>query len=156
MSALFILKRVLDAFSRETGQYSVPKPCDCFDMIGGSSVGGYVPLCTFQYVQAFDLGAQMLTMPNSRLVAILLGIYELSVDQAIKVFIDTLPRIFNKAKKFTTFRAITGGTRYSSTYLAEVLASVEKRLGYGSSAIHFPRNVSREGKCITYVNPRLM
>ena len=38
LSALVILKRLMETIDRE----NPPKPCEYFDMIGGSSTGGYV------------------------------------------------------------------------------------------------------------------
>jgi patatin-like phospholipase/acyl hydrolase len=36
LSALLILQRLMEAIDPETP----PKPCECFDMIGGTSTGG--------------------------------------------------------------------------------------------------------------------
>jgi patatin-like phospholipase/acyl hydrolase len=36
LSSLYILKRLMEAVDRD----KPPKPCDCFDMIGGTSTGG--------------------------------------------------------------------------------------------------------------------
>jgi hypothetical protein len=38
LSALMILEQLMESINPETP----PKPCDCFDMIGGTSTGGYV------------------------------------------------------------------------------------------------------------------
>jgi patatin-like phospholipase/acyl hydrolase len=38
LSTLYILKNIMEAIDRE----NPPKPCDFFDMIGGTGSGGYV------------------------------------------------------------------------------------------------------------------
>lgn len=38
LSTLQILKQLMEVIDPE----SPPKPCDCFDMIGGTSTGGFV------------------------------------------------------------------------------------------------------------------
>ena len=40
LSSLHILKELMETVDRDTP----PKPCDYFDMIGGTSTGGYVSL----------------------------------------------------------------------------------------------------------------
>jgi patatin-like phospholipase/acyl hydrolase len=40
LSALLILHQLMERINPE----DPPKPCDCFDMIGGTSTGGYVTL----------------------------------------------------------------------------------------------------------------
>jgi Patatin-like phospholipase len=40
LSSLQILKQLMEAIGREAGLASAPKPCETFDMIGGTSTGG--------------------------------------------------------------------------------------------------------------------
>ena len=40
LSSLQILKQLMEAIALEAGLEDPPKPCDYFDMIGGTSTGG--------------------------------------------------------------------------------------------------------------------
>ena len=40
LSSLQILKVLMESIGSEAGLGSAPKPCDIFDMIGGTSTGG--------------------------------------------------------------------------------------------------------------------
>jgi patatin-like phospholipase/acyl hydrolase len=42
LSALMILEQLMDAVNPD----APPKPCDYFDMIGGTSTGGYIAIYT--------------------------------------------------------------------------------------------------------------
>ncbi|KAK0640003.1 Patatin group M-2 [Lasiodiplodia hormozganensis] len=64
LSSLLILKRLMEAID----PVNPPKPCDCFDMIGGTSTGG--------------------------LIALLLGRLRLTVDECISVYSELSPKIF--------------------------------------------------------------
>jgi patatin-like phospholipase/acyl hydrolase len=40
LSSLQVLKQLMERIGVEAGLESTPKPCDIFDMIGGTSTGG--------------------------------------------------------------------------------------------------------------------
>jgi patatin-like phospholipase/acyl hydrolase len=44
LTALLILQRIFESIKNDDGLPEVPKPCEYFDMIGGTSTGGYVTL----------------------------------------------------------------------------------------------------------------
>ncbi|KAH0267120.1 phospholipase, patatin family protein, partial [Aureobasidium melanogenum] len=69
LSSLYILQRIMDAIDPE----NPPKPCDCFDLIGGESTGG--------------------------LIAIMLGRLEMSVDECIKAYTDLSREVFHKKRR---------------------------------------------------------
>ncbi|KAG9662106.1 ankyrin, partial [Aureobasidium melanogenum] len=69
LSSLYILQRIMDAIDPE----NPPKPCDCFDLIGGTSTGG--------------------------LIAIMLGRLEMSVDECIKAYTDLSREVFHKKRR---------------------------------------------------------
>jgi patatin-like phospholipase/acyl hydrolase len=49
LSSLQILKQLMETIALSAGLSSPLRPCDYFDMIGGTSTGGYV--CLLRYVQ---------------------------------------------------------------------------------------------------------
>lgn len=42
MSSLMILQRVMETIRDKNNLADVPRPCEYFDLIGGTSTGGYV------------------------------------------------------------------------------------------------------------------
>ncbi|THY48275.1 FabD/lysophospholipase-like protein [Aureobasidium pullulans] len=70
LSTLYILKSIMDRLnhSRKQKQLAPVKPCDVFDLIGGTSTGG--------------------------LIAIMLGRLEMSVDECIKVYSGLIATVF--------------------------------------------------------------
>lgn len=42
LSSLLILENIMEHLRLEKGLNQVPRPCDYFDLIGGTSTGGYV------------------------------------------------------------------------------------------------------------------
>src|SRR4051812_25370191 len=66
LSSLYILKRLMELIDIN----NPPRPCECFDMIGGTSTGG--------------------------LVAIMLGRLGMTVNECIKAYEEWLPGIFSK------------------------------------------------------------
>lgn len=66
LSSLMVLKQLMEAIDPQ----HPPKPCDYFDMIGGTSTGG--------------------------LIAIMLGRMRLTVDECILAYSELAPRVFTK------------------------------------------------------------
>ena len=66
LSTLLILKQLMESIDSN----SPPKPCDYFDMIGGTSTGG--------------------------LIALMLGRMRLTVDECIAAYQQLSPKIFTK------------------------------------------------------------
>ncbi|KIJ39534.1 hypothetical protein M422DRAFT_174893, partial [Sphaerobolus stellatus SS14] len=42
MSELLVLKEIMDRVQSQEKLFSTPLPCEYFDMIGGTSTGGYI------------------------------------------------------------------------------------------------------------------
>ncbi|KAG5349858.1 hypothetical protein C0989_001592 [Termitomyces sp. Mn162] len=88
LSELFILEDIMNRIKAEKGLEEVPKPCEYFDVIGGTGTGG--------------------------LIAILLGRLCLSVEEAIGVYTEFAGRVFTERKhkwqngtfKANTFEAV--------------------------------------------------
>ncbi|KAJ5640825.1 hypothetical protein N7528_000450 [Penicillium herquei] len=70
LSSLFILRDVMNQLNRERDLSSILKPCDIFDLIGGTSTGG--------------------------LIAIMLGRLELSVDECIEAYGELIETVFGE------------------------------------------------------------
>src|SRR5271154_2300168 len=68
LSSLHILRQLMENIN--PGAETIPKPCDYFDLIGGTSTGG--------------------------LIAIMLGRLELSVDECIDAYEQLCPKVFSK------------------------------------------------------------
>ena len=68
LSALAILKRLMETINPE----DPPKPCNYFDMIGGTSTGG--------------------------LMAIMLGRLEMDIDDGIEAYVALSDRVFKKKR----------------------------------------------------------
>ncbi|THW41632.1 FabD/lysophospholipase-like protein [Aureobasidium pullulans] len=88
LSTLYILKSIMDRLnhSRKQKQLAPVKPCDVFDLIGGTSTGGYdlFFLC---------LGSVCIDSQH-RLIAIMLGRLEMSVDECIKAYSGLIATVF--------------------------------------------------------------
>ncbi|KAH7340857.1 acyl transferase/acyl hydrolase/lysophospholipase [Rhizoctonia solani] len=72
LSSLLILKEIMGRVKRDEGLDQVPRPCDYFDIIGGTSTGG--------------------------LIAIMLGRLRMSVSDAIKAYVSLSEEIFSEQK----------------------------------------------------------
>ncbi|MCJ1468429.1 hypothetical protein MMC07_007057 [Pseudocyphellaria aurata] len=72
LSSLAILKRLLEIVN----PVAPPKPCEYFDMIGGTSTGG--------------------------LIAIMLGRLEMTIDECIDAYVDMFDRLFQKRRRRIT------------------------------------------------------
>lgn len=87
LSTLYVLKHIMDNLNHEREDASLPKvkPCEVFDLIGGTSTGGYVRRCP------------AVTPSNkSRLIAIMLGRLEMDVDECISKYCNLMKTIFAK------------------------------------------------------------
>ena len=73
MSELVILQQLMLGIQQEQHLAQTPKPCEIFDLIGGTSTGG--------------------------LIAMLLGRLQLSVDEALNEYARMGEKIFSKKKK---------------------------------------------------------
>ncbi|CAE6425927.1 unnamed protein product [Rhizoctonia solani] len=72
LSSLLILREIMGRVKRDEGLPEAPRPCDYFDVIGGTSTGG--------------------------LIAIMLGRLRMTVSEAIEAYVKLSDRIFSKHK----------------------------------------------------------
>ena len=90
LSTLMILRTLMNRVNvgrSDRGQGPV-KPCQLFDLIGGTSTGGYV----FYFRIALSANRRV----PSRLIAILLGRLQLDVDECIAVYTSIFEKIFKQ------------------------------------------------------------
>ncbi|KAF4222147.1 hypothetical protein CNMCM5878_006742 [Aspergillus fumigatiaffinis] len=118
LSTLFILKTIMDRLNRERCDAKLPsvKPCQVFDLIGGTSTGG--------------------------LIAIMLGRLEMDVDECISAYIELTKVIFEEKLNLLPFGgALKIRSRFDSGKLKDAIMAVTARHGISGTE---PFNDGRE------------
>jgi predicted acylesterase/phospholipase RssA len=87
LSTLYILKGIMARLNYERQATNLPrvKPCEVFDLIGGTSTGGYV---------ASSVSARL--TDTSRLIAIMLGRLEMDVEECISTYSKLMETVFGE------------------------------------------------------------
>jgi patatin-like phospholipase/acyl hydrolase len=93
-----------------------PKPCDYFDMIGGTSTGG--------------------------LIAIMLGRLEMSVDQCIEAYTTLSEEIFAKESKARFRFSLRGDlkSQFDAKRLEKAIMKILQDVGMDENTLHFSPN----------------
>jgi patatin-like phospholipase/acyl hydrolase len=104
ISSLMILQRLMEAIDPK----DPPKPCDCFDLIGGTSTGG--------------------------LIAIMLGRMKLSVSQCIDAYSKLAPDAFTKLRHRVNIRGDTQG-RFDHVALEKGMRALLRKYRFGEDAL---------------------
>ncbi|KAG9672833.1 phospholipase, patatin family protein, partial [Aureobasidium melanogenum] len=99
LSSLYILQRIMDGIDSD----NPPKPCDYFDIIGGTSTGG--------------------------LIAIMLGRLEMSVDECIKTYTELSKDVFHKTRRIPIGFKGDLKERYDSEALEQAVKKVLRNRG---------------------------
>jgi predicted acylesterase/phospholipase RssA len=110
LSALIILEQLMETIDPE----SPPKPCDYFDMIGGTSTGGWVVAISADYRR---------TCWSASLIAIMLGRLKMSIDECIDAYLSLSDRVFQKKRHRVTAKGNIQG-RFDSEELARAVKEV--------------------------------
>ncbi|KAF2222994.1 acyl transferase/acyl hydrolase/lysophospholipase [Elsinoe ampelina] len=105
LSALLIIQKLMEQI--ESG--NPPKPCDYFDMIGGTSTGG--------------------------LIAIMLGRLEMSVEECIEAFLGLQEKIFTKKRHIPVGARGQIKERYSHDALEDGIKEIIQSKGKASEAL---------------------
>ncbi|KAL4808132.1 FabD/lysophospholipase-like protein [Aspergillus unguis] len=103
LSTLHILKSIMESIDRE----NPPKPCDFFDLIGGSGSGG--------------------------LLAIMLGRLKMDIDQCIIGYTRLCKHVFGKGKKRLSLTELTRSgkkPKHEAKRIEYALKSILKELGH--------------------------
>ncbi|EXJ74236.1 uncharacterized protein A1O5_02532 [Cladophialophora psammophila CBS 110553] len=129
LSSLFILKGLMTRlnFERQAVGLARVKPCDIFDLIGGTSTGG--------------------------IIAIMLGRLEMDVDECIKAYTAMMKKVF-KNKRSAFFVSITGNVkaRFSSKTLETAIKEVLRSKGFKEDDLLLDEaNPEATGKCKVFV-----
>ena len=93
----------------------VPKPCDYFDLIGGTSTGGCVALI----LTITSLLTRYTKLGYYRIIALMLGRLRMSADTAIAHYDDLVQQVFSDMKRW-------GNEKFKATKFEEVIKSVVK------------------------------
>ncbi|KAF2711453.1 FabD/lysophospholipase-like protein [Pleomassaria siparia CBS 279.74] len=104
LSALMILEQLMETVDPD----APPKPCDYFDMIGGTSTGG--------------------------LIAVMLGRLKMSVGDAIDAYLSLADRVFQKTAYGVTIQGRIQG-RFDSGELTQAVREVIKQQGLQEDAL---------------------
>lgn len=96
LSSLVILKRLMEVVNPD----APPKPCEYFDMIGGTSTGG--------------------------LIAIMLGRLEMNIDECIDAYVTLFDRVFRKKQHRVTINGHVQG-RFDTEELERSIRAIVKR-----------------------------
>ncbi|KAK7397938.1 hypothetical protein QQX98_012692 [Neonectria punicea] len=98
LSSLLILEHLMEAIRDAEKLAEVPRPCERFDMIGGTSTGG--------------------------IIAIMLGRLGMTVDECIRAYLKMAERAFTR--KWTALLPASPGGAFSATKLEEAIRDTVK------------------------------
>ena len=96
-----MLKEILYRIQQEKQLHDLPRPCDFFDLAGGTSTGGYVVDIAISILQH-------LMIASGRLIVIMLFRLQMSIDEAIDAYTTLTRNVFSEKKWFFqegTFKA---------------------------------------------------
>ena len=117
LSSLMILQQLMATIDPE----SPPKPCDYFDMIGGTSTGG--------------------------LIAVMLGRLRMTIEDCIEAYTSLSDRVFEKTAHRVTIRGKLQG-RFDATALENAIKQILKARGISEYSL---LKDSPDASCKVYV-----
>jgi patatin-like phospholipase/acyl hydrolase len=106
LSSLFILKQLMESVNPD----KPPRPCDHFDMIGGTSTGG--------------------------LIALMLGRLGLTVDECIQEYADLARKVFTKLHHRINVKGKVQG-RFNHVAIEDGVRGLLQRMGLEENALLF-------------------
>ena len=123
LSSLYILKRLMEAVDPD----KPPKPCEYFDMIGGTNTGGYYLLNLLNM-------AMMFTFYPS-IIAIMLGRLKMDVQQCINAYRTLAAEAFQCKEMSPEEAADQIRERFSSEELKAAIMTVLMEQGCDESTL---------------------
>jgi hypothetical protein len=133
LSTLYILRGIMNRLNdkREGQGLGKVKPCELFDLIAGTSTGGYVRL-----VPAITYRTYSLTRRDS-LIAIMLGRLEMTVEECITEYKNLMRIVFAKKQesRIPILPNMMINPRFSSEVLAKSIKSVVERAKIGDKPV---------------------
>jgi hypothetical protein len=127
LSELLILQEIMRRIQHDEKLAEMPSPCDYFDLIGGTSTGGYV-------IRNILNLSQPDTQTPSRIIALMLGRLQMSVPEAIIHYGTLAKRVFSSTK------LIGRDGKFRASKLEEVIKEIaEERLGDPDAPMMDPR-----------------
>ncbi|KAE8371346.1 acyl transferase/acyl hydrolase/lysophospholipase [Aspergillus bertholletiae] len=107
LSSLYILKNLMEQVAKAKGLEVIPKPCDFFDMIGGTSTGG--------------------------LIAIMLGHLHMSINECISAYLGIAEPVFTPIRRLPISLGLTGNIENAIKDMLKARGLDEEALFYDSS-----------------------
>jgi hypothetical protein len=92
----------------------LPKPCDCFDLIGGTSTGGCVALYIYDHLILLTRYTEFV---HYSIIALMLGRLRMDVDTAIEHYENLAKQVFSDMK-------LCGDGKFKAKKLKEAIQSV--------------------------------
>ena len=98
----------------EEPRSELPKPCDYFNLIGGTSTGGCVALYIYDHLMLLRRYTKFV---QYRIIALMLGRLRMDIDTAINHYDDLAKQVFSDMKRY-------GDGKVKAKKLEEVIQSV--------------------------------
>ncbi|OOG00589.1 hypothetical protein ASPCADRAFT_511550 [Aspergillus carbonarius ITEM 5010] len=119
LSSLYILKHIMESIDPE----NTPKPCEYFDLIGGSGSGG--------------------------LIAIMLGRLEMDIDQCINAYKRLSNHVFSRKRLLPVGGNLRRQSRYDGRRIETAMKAILHELGYDDILLREPASSCRVYVCVT-------
>lgn len=148
LSTLYILKSIMTRLNFERQKADPPKPpvkpCDVFDLIGGTSTGGYVEAKS-------RWPGRLVRLMQDRIIAIMLGRLEMGIDECISAYIQLMGTVFEKKSRSMPL-SFSGNVqaRFDSKKLRNAIETVIKGTGHSPDE---PFNKGEHSGCRVYRTP---
>ena len=126
LSPLYILKALMEELQKRSNSPNIPRPCEVFDVICGTSTGG--------------------------LIALMLGRLRMSVDEAIKCYKDLSKDVFGKTRSFPGLGMLIGRSMYDASILEKGVKEIVARYEQDNSDALLMDVRAREHVCHTFVS----
>jgi patatin-like phospholipase/acyl hydrolase len=125
-TALLVLRRILRTISADTGSSTLPKPCDIFDLIAGTSTGG--------------------------IIAVMLGRLHMTVDECIEAYEHLGKEVFGRPVGGQLGRVVRGMTGSPFYDIADLQNSIRLVMRERDIGLDQPFIETETLKCKVYVS----